>query len=315
MGSRQDPLVSVISLTYNRRDQIITLLRTLQQQDYDPFEVIVVDNASTDGTAELIKSEFPYVRLIQAPENMGTFSYSLGVEAAKGAYLLMMDDDGLPAETNWITEVVSRFEVYPRLGAVACTVRMVDTGEIAHDSPQFVPEGNLKSGYPCAAYNGTGAGLRAAALKGFGPIYPKCFFRTWIELYLCTNLLRTGWDVRHFPDIEVWHSRPSGSSVPVLSYYGLRNYYWYVWRFYPWRDLVWETLRELGSRIKSGLAGRVPFRVLWKATQDAFLGAISAFRNRQPVSLETLEYLRRVRQHSNRHGIAPEVAFYDTSDN
>lgn len=305
MDSRPSPPVSVISLTYNRRHQIAELLRSLQQQDYDNFEVIVVDNASTDGTADVIQSEFPYVRLMRAPENMGTFSYSLGIEAAKGVYLLVMDDDGLPAQTNWIAEVVSRFEQNPRLGVVACTVRMTDTGKIAHDSPQFVPEGSLQEGYPCAAYNGTGAGLRAAAVQSLNPIYPKHFFRTWIELCLCTNLLRTGWEVRHFPGIEVWHCRLSGSSDPVVSYYGIRNYYWYVWQFYPLPYLFAETMHALGGSVRWALQRRIPTHRFWQATRDAFVGGRLAFTQRQPVSRGTLAYLRGVRRHGNWHGIAP----------
>lgn len=305
MDSRPSPPVSVISLTYNRRHQIAELLRSLQQQDYDNFEVIVVDNASTDGTAELIESEFPYVRRMRAPVNMGTFSYSLGIEAAKGVYLLMMDDDGLPAQANWIAEVVSRFEQNPQLGAVACTVRMTDTGKIAHDSPQFVPEGSLQEGYPCAAYNGTGAGLRTAAVQNLNPVYPRYFFRTWIELCLCTNLLRTGWEVRHFPGIEVWHCRPSGSSVPVLSYYGLRNYYWYVWQSYPWPYLFGETLHALVSSVRSALRGHIPAHRLWRATRDALVSAHHPFSQRRPVSRGTLAYLQGVRRQGNWHGIAP----------
>jgi GT2 family glycosyltransferase len=286
----------------------------LEQQDYRPFEVVVVDNATTDGTGESVAAAFPHVHLVRSPSNTGTHAYELGIRAAKGDYLLMMDDDGRPADTDWISQVVARFEANPRLGAVACTVRMMDTGKVAHDSPQFVPEGNLESGYPCAAYNGTGAGLRAAALENLGPIYPKHYFRTWIELCLCTKLLGTGWEVRHFPGIEVWHCRPSGSSVPVHSYYGLRNYYWYVWQLYPWPDLVEETLHELGSRSRATLQGRIPPRRFWQATRDAVLGARTALEHRQPISPETLGYLRRVRRHGNWHGIAPEhVRFNDAS--
>jgi GT2 family glycosyltransferase len=313
MDSRPSPLVSVISLTYNRKDQIAKLLLSLRQQEYDPFEVIVVDNASTDGTADFIGSEFPEVRLLRSPENLRNHSYNLGIEAAEGVYLLMMDDDGLPAEVDWIARVVTQFEANPRLGAVACTIRMKDTGRIAHDSPQFVPEGSLESGYPCAAYNGTGAGLRATAVRGLMPVYPKPSFHSWIELHLCTRLLQDGWDVRHFPDIEVWHNRASGSGVPTLAYHGLCNYYWYVWQFYPWPHVLSETLHELSSRLKLAVQGQMPFRHYWHATRDAFLGSRAALTQRQPISKKTLAYLRRVRRHGNWHGIVPEtVAFHDS---
>jgi len=310
MASKQSPLVSVVSLTYNRKGRIAGLLLTLREQGYDPFEVIVVDNASTDGTAEFVEAEFPEVRLIRSAENMGTFSYNLGIRAAKGVYLLMMDDDGLPAKANWITEVVARFEANPRLGAVACTVRMRDTGKIAHDSPQFVPEGSLESGYPCVAYNGTGAGLRAAAVRKLMPIYRKNYFRSWIELYLCTNLLRAGWDVRHFPDIEVWHCRHSGSSIPCLSYHGLRNYYWYVLTFYPWPHWMTEVLHHFGSGIKLTLQGGIPVGLFLRSFKDALKGAPAVMDCRRPISPALLAHLGRVRRYGNWHGIAPAIVPY-----
>ncbi len=304
------PLVSVVSLTYNRRASIAELLAALRHQTYPRFEVIVVDNCSTDGTAEMIRRDFPEVRLIETGSNLGMVAYNLGFEAARGDYILVMDDDGLPGSPDWIAQVVERFEANPRLGAVCCTIRMRDTGRIAHDSPQFAPEGDAMSGYPAPAYNGTGAGLRRVALRE-RQTYPDWFGIMYLELHLCTKLLEAEWGVRHFPEIETWHNRLSGSSFPSISLNGLRNYYWYVWELYPWPQVLIETLHELGSRIKLTLQGRIPFLRFWRATRDAFLGMGQARQHRRPILHETLRYLRWVRRQGNWHGIAPEVRAFD----
>jgi GT2 family glycosyltransferase len=314
MVFKRAPLASVVSLTYNRRDRIAGLLSKLQEQDCSPFEVIVVDNASTDGTADFVGTEFPDVQLLRVTENMGTFSYSLGIEAARSEYILLMDDDGLPAFSGWLSEVVARFEANPELGAVACTVRMLDTGKIAHDSPQFIPSGSLETGYPCVAYNGTGVGLRAAAIRPLMPIYPKIYFRSWIELYLCTNLYKAGWDVRLFPDIEVWHCRPSGSGPPVLSYFGLRNYYWYVLQFYPSPHWAGEILHHLSRGIKLTLLGQVRLSVFLQSMADALKGISKILAHREPISTDLLAYIRNVRRHGNWYGIAPSVVPYPGSE-
>jgi GT2 family glycosyltransferase len=307
MATESSPLVSLVSLTHNRKDRIATLLRAVQEQTYQPVEHIVVDNASTDGTGDLVATRFPQARLVRSPQNTGTFAYDLGVKAARGEYLLMMDDDGLPASRTWIGDVVRRFQANDRLGAVSCTVRMQDTGRIAHDSPQFVPTGDSVAGHPCLAYNGTGAGLRAAAVRGLDSIYPRIYFRSWIELHLCTNLLRSGWQVRHFPEIEVWHCRPSGSSIPILSYYGLRNYYWYVGQFYPWPALTSEVIRHFGTGLKLVLGRKTPMRVFLRASRDALAAFPQVAAARTPVSAQLLGHLKWVRRHGNWHGIAPEV--------
>jgi GT2 family glycosyltransferase len=306
------PLVSVVSLSHNRKANIAELLAALRLQTYPRFEVLLVDNASTDGTAEMVRRDFAEVRLIETGSNLGAVAYNLGFEAARGAYLLEMDDDGLPGNTDWIAQVVARFEANPRLGAVCCTVRMRDTGRIAHDSPQFVPEGSTDLGYPGVAFNGTGAGLRATALRDAGG-YPRHFSMIYIELHLCTKLLAAGWQLRHFPTIEVWHSRISSSSNPPLSYYGLRNYYWYVWQFYPWPHVLSETLHELGSHTKLVLRGQIPPAAFWRATRDAFLGARQVLTQRRPVSGATLKYMQWVRRHGNWHGIAPELVPFSAS--
>ncbi len=300
------PPLSVVSLSHNRCSKVFELLSTLQQQTYHPFEVIVVDNASTDGTAEMVRREFPEVKIMESASNTGMVAYNLGFEAAQGEYILVMDDDGLPAGNDWVEQVVDRFERNPKLGAVSCTVRMRDTGRLAHDTPQFVPDGSGKEGYPGVSYNGTGAGLRATALRQVG-LYPEYFFNWYLELHMCTRLLNSGWDVRHFPELEVWHSRVSGSSRPHFDYYGIRNYYWYVWELYPGKSLLLETLHRMGYYLKSVSQGLTNGALVLRATRDAFGRLGRVLQQRKPISDATLRYLRWVRNHGNWYHIAPEL--------
>lgn len=158
------PLVSVVSLAYNRRESVLELLEALREQDYANFETILVDNDSQDGTAVAVESNYPDVKVVRCAQNHGMVSYNYGLEEARGKYILVMDDDGLPGSPDWISQVVARFEANPHLGAVACTIRMRDTGRVAYDNPEYALDSDPSEGYPAAAYNGTGAGLRAAAL-------------------------------------------------------------------------------------------------------------------------------------------------------
>jgi GT2 family glycosyltransferase len=310
MGTSGQSPVSIVTVSYNRRDNVRELFLALQGQTCRPYEIILVDNASTDGTADMVRRQFPWVKLLETGRNLNMVAYNLGLRAARGDYILVMDDDGLPGSDDWIAQVVARFEENPRLGAVCCTLRMRDTGRIAHDSPQFVPDECSGGGYPGAAYNGTGAGIRARALRQT-QLYPWDYSIMYLELHLCTQLLAAGWQVRHYPEIEVWHSRPSGSSTPKFSYRGVRNYYWYVWQFYPWPQVPGETLHRLAFGARSVARGRLPARRLWRSTRDALLGARTALQGRTPITAATLAYLRRVRRHGNWHGLAPEVRPFD----
>jgi len=303
-GKQEKALISVVCLSYERRDYVLDLLQALQRQTYPNIEVILVENNSQDGTADAVESLFPQVQIIRCPQNFGMVAYNFGLVNAKGKYIFVIDDDGLPGSDSWLKEGVDHFEANPQLGALACTIRMVDTGQIGYDSPQFAPDEVKMGGYSAAAYNGTGAGLRAEAIHKSG-YYPFHFFRSWLELSLCTRLIDAGWEVRCFPELEVWHRRPTGSINRPVTYYGLRNYFWYIWTFYPRTDAIKETIRYLAYCLKQIPKRQMPVNLLARSWSDACIGWWRNTDSRQPVSRRTVEYLRRVRKYRNEHGLIP----------
>src|SRR4051794_23226849 len=90
------PLVTAAILAYNRRDALaVTLGKLHDALDYprERLEVIVVDNASTDGTAEMVRERFPDVRLIVRPDNAGIGGWNQAFQAGRGDWFLVLDDD------------------------------------------------------------------------------------------------------------------------------------------------------------------------------------------------------------------------------
>jgi glycosyltransferase involved in cell wall biosynthesis len=91
-----EPLVTAAILSYNRRDQLAVTLETLRERlDWpaDRLEILVVDNASDDGTPEMVRERFPDVALIESGGNLGIAGWNLAFEAANGEWLLVLDDD------------------------------------------------------------------------------------------------------------------------------------------------------------------------------------------------------------------------------
>ena len=303
------PLVSVVVLTRNRRQLLVDLVAGLHSQDYPNYELIVVDNASEDGAASAVQQLYPDTSIIPLNTNEGFVAYDHGFRYASGKYIAVIDDDGFPANFGWLTELVKEFEANPRLGAAACSIRMSDTGRIAHDSPQFLSEGNARAGFPSAAFNGTGAALRTEALREVGG-YPHTYYRTWLELHLCTRLIEAGWEVRCFPSIEVWHRRPSATVDRPITYYGVRNYFWYVWTFYPGHQAATETIRHLAISARYVLGGKLRFAVML----SALFSALSRWRilaaSRVSASGVTLNYLHQIRLHGTRNTTQPEYKDY-----
>jgi GT2 family glycosyltransferase len=92
--------VVAVVVTYNRQDLLVEALSAVQAQSRAPDLVIVVDNASTDGTADMVRGRFPSVRLATAQRNTGGaggFAYGLALALADAADLVwLMDDDTVP---------------------------------------------------------------------------------------------------------------------------------------------------------------------------------------------------------------------------
>jgi rhamnopyranosyl-N-acetylglucosaminyl-diphospho-decaprenol beta-1,3/1,4-galactofuranosyltransferase len=95
--------VCAVVVTYNRREMLVECLRALQAQSRAPDRILVVDNASTDGTPKLVRSDFPDVDLLALEENVGGaggFYEGMRAAHADGAdWLWLMDDDTIPTPT------------------------------------------------------------------------------------------------------------------------------------------------------------------------------------------------------------------------
>ncbi len=125
------PAVSVVVISFNSRQYVDGCLQSLLAQDYGNVEIVVVDNASTDGTAEYIADHYPQVRLILAGDNLGFGGgNNLGVAEATGEYLAFVNMDTV-VDANWLTPLVTTLEENPDIGlATAKILLMNEPGSI-----------------------------------------------------------------------------------------------------------------------------------------------------------------------------------------
>lgn len=90
----QQPLVSILLVSYNSKHHMDECLRSIERHVSTPYEVILVDNGSTDGTAEHVRSTFPAVEIIESETNLGfTGGNNLAARHARGAFLLLLNCD------------------------------------------------------------------------------------------------------------------------------------------------------------------------------------------------------------------------------
>jgi GT2 family glycosyltransferase len=113
------PRVSLVIPTRNGSHHLLECLPSVARQTLQPYETIVVDNASTDGTPELLRSQFPWVKLIQLGGNYG-FAHAVnrGIEATVGELVALLNDD-TEIDPDWLRELVGGIESDPHIGSVA----------------------------------------------------------------------------------------------------------------------------------------------------------------------------------------------------
>ncbi len=110
------PLISVIILNWNGRAYLENCLAALQSQTYPAFEIIVVDNGSTDGSVDWLGGHHPGVRVIANPENRGfAAGNNQGAQAARGDYLALLNNDTQVAPA-WLAELARVLETDPQCG-------------------------------------------------------------------------------------------------------------------------------------------------------------------------------------------------------
>ncbi len=125
------PLVSVIIPAWNGSEHLEACLRALQAQTYSPIEVIVVDNASVDGSAELVEQLFPDMRLICNAKNLGFGGgCNTGLWIAKGKILILLNQDTI-VESEWASALVEVFQADSTIG-IAGGKALYPNGTIQH---------------------------------------------------------------------------------------------------------------------------------------------------------------------------------------
>ncbi len=123
--------LSIVIVNYNTRDYLRPCLASIEAQRGDlSVEVIVVDNASKDGSAAMVRGEFPRVLLVEPGVNTWfTGGNNLGISRAQGEFVLLLNSDTL-IQPEMLPTMVAYLRIHPGVGALTCQQRSMDDGEI-----------------------------------------------------------------------------------------------------------------------------------------------------------------------------------------
>lgn len=282
-------LVSIVMLAWNRKEDVRESLTRIAEIEYDNYEVIVVDNASTDGTQELVKREFPYVNLIEMSENVGIKAYNVGFEQAKGDYIIIIDDDSFPAKTA-MRRMVKAFEQDPQLGVCAFDVRnYYNYDDINQDIDNDEGVKAVPRDY-YMGFNGAGVGVRKNVFKQIG-YYPEEFFLYFNEMDCAYKIWDAGYKIEFFSNIVSYHKySPANRASWRAPFYYTRNAFWLIWKHFPTNTAIKATAKLIYNCFYYSMEQKT--NVYLKAMWDAFKNSSKLKGKRKPVSKEVVEKLR-----------------------
>lgn len=146
--------VSVVIPNFNGMAYLDGVLSSLERQTIRNFEVILVDNGSTDGSCAFVSAEYPWVHMIQLPENYG-FSRAVneGIRAARSPYVLLLNND-TEAEPDFLEEMVAALRRHKK--AFSCQAKMIQL----HDRDKMDDAGNYYCALGWAFARGKGKDIR-----------------------------------------------------------------------------------------------------------------------------------------------------------
>jgi len=281
------PVTAVIS-SWNKRAHVLANVRALMQQTRRPREIVVVDNASTDGTAAALRAEFPIpgspLVLIEMPHDRfgACETFNLGFRAATQEFVAILDDD-VVLPPNWIERLLARFEREPP------TTVLVTTQVIEPAMPdEYVARADVRAERYLSTFRGCGSLVRRAALLRAGG-YDERFFIYGNERDLSARLLSDGGRILFAPEVVTFHATPFGLKAGKRSlYYHVRNFWLYAFKNVAWSDVLRAALHLarkalLGAKAGGGDAseatGTIGLDQSLRATPGGFWIAVKATLN------------------------------------
>jgi GT2 family glycosyltransferase len=338
------PCVSVVIVNCNGKDYLGECLNSLHGQTWREFDIVVVDNGSTDGSVEYVEENFPgWVQVLVNKRNEGfSGGNNRGIRAASGKYIVLLNNDAR-ADPRWLEEMVKVAEENPRAGMLACKIYLQGGSKIIDNVGHLIYRDGLNRGrgrlevdrgqyekmeevfFP----SGCAALYRREMLEEVG-LFDEEFFAYGDDTDLGLRGRLAGWKCLYVPKAVVHHrySQSSGAYSELKAFYVERNRVWIAVKYFPLPVLLESpfftflrfALQGYGALVGRGAAGRFSeayssrrlLQILCKAYLAAFRGLPGMWEKRREIKRRTRVSEREVRSWFCRFGMsAREISWKD----
>lgn len=276
--------ISYIVVTRNRCNSLLRMLDILQHNTPLPradWETLVVDNASTDGTARAVAQRWPPVHLIRNRRNEGLPARNRAIARALGEYCVLLDDDSYPV-ADAVPRAMETMDVDSRIGALVGRV--------------VVPNGTEEAPALPSVLIGCATVLRTDLVRRLGG-FPRDFFRQAEEYDLSFRIWDAGYRVIRLEDIVFRHEKTPGNRASTLVHrLDMRNNLVLAHRYLP--EPLSTTYRQDWTQRYMALARHAGHGwSAWRGIAEAALRRLAqAARPARPVRCETVEHILQLQE-------------------
>jgi hypothetical protein len=284
------PTVSAVIPNFQRKKDLREALEAIKAQSYPIMEIIIVDNNSTDGTREMVETEFPEVELIQSPHNIIIQALNIGAKTARGDIILHQDNDGV-LEPDAVEKMIRVFASDPRIAVVYCKNVYYDSGEVFNALRWFTEEENNSDGvFDTPSFHGNGAMMRRDVLEEVDYIEPEILLYQF-ERNISAKAIDRGYRIVYHPAAVIRHKISKEVRDPGFKIYlTFTGGCYFLARFYPagkaFRNAFYYLVFGILYSIK-----RHTFKELFRAIRHTLLRLPEVLQGRSVVSPEAMRVL------------------------
>ncbi|OGP79271.1 MAG: hypothetical protein A2V86_08555 [Deltaproteobacteria bacterium RBG_16_49_23] len=307
------PLLSVIIPNWNGKRFLEECIGSLRDQTFQDFEAILVDNGSTDGSAQFVEERYGgFVQIIRMEKNLGfTGGNNVGIRAAKGEYIVLLNNDTW-TDSRWLEELVKAVDCDPMAGMWGSKIYSYDkkdqieaVGELIYwdglsrARGQFEPDqGQYEEMEEIFFPPGCGAMYRKRVFDEVG-LFDEDFFAYADDAEIGIRARLAGWKSLYVPRAILYHknSGTGGQYSPFKAFYVERNRFWITLKYFPLALLLLSpfftfyrfTFQAYGAVTHRGAAGKFtknysPWRLIWillRAYGSGFQGLPNMWKKRR----------------------------------
>lgn len=280
---------TVVITTKDRRNELRIALRSACQQNA-AMEILVLDDGSTDGTADMVRTEFPSVRVERYEQSAGlVVRRNQGAKLATAPVIISIDDDAAFSSPHIVSRTLTEFD-HPRVGAVAIPFVNVNQDSLVR---QLAPCGsNIHATH---SFIGTAHAIRRDLFLTLGG-YREYLFHQGEECDFCVRLLAAGYVVRLGTADPIHHFESPRRDFRRMDYYGRRNDILFAWHNVPRPYLPVHLAGVTYHGLLHGVKLKRPLRMAW-GLWHGYLNCLRQWTERRPINSSAYRLYRRLRRH------------------